>query len=376
MTGGGEGVRAALDLVAEGPPDRSRRTFLAAATTAGLWAARPREAYAAAGIYQPPPASLAGETILITGANTGLGLESAKRLAKAGARIVLTARTQAKVDKAVADVKAAAPGAEVKGALLDLASLESIRGFPARYEVAVAGEPPDVLIANAGVMAIPERLTTADGFEKTVGINHLGHFALVSAMMPALREAPRGFRVVSVSSEGHRIANRDSMRAALASDLDPKDYGFGGWSAYGLSKAANILFAAELQRRIDSAGVRGSAVSLHPGGVKTDLARYLIQGVAAAEAGVPIEESVLKMNPVQRALLQGIGNTAKTVEEGANTQVFLAAAADSSGDLTKDGGKYFDEMKVSRPADFTGDPELASKLWEVSEKLTGTKLTL
>jgi len=232
-----------------------------------------------------------------------------------------------------------------------------------------------VLLANAGVMAIPERLATADGFEKTLGINHLGHFALVSAMMPALLKAPDGFRVVSVSSEGHRIANKESMKTSLASNLDPGDYAAGGWSAYGVSKAANILFTDELQRRMDAAGVRGSAVSLHPGVVATDLGRYLVQGVKAAEAGVPQEETIKDMNPIQRVLLQGMRKTIKSVEEGANTQVFLAAAADSGGDFAKDGGKYFDEMKVSKPADFTNDRELAAKLWDVSERLTGATIS-
>jgi len=365
----------------EGPLDATRRKFMTSASVAGLFGAMemPYAASAAtppdsrSNIYQPAPGSLTGQTILITGANTGLGLESGKRLAKAGARVVLTARSQDKADKALAGVKDAVPNADVKSLVLDLANLESVRSFPSKCNSAV-GAPLDVLMANAGVMAIPERLSTADGFEKTVGINHLGHFALVSGMLPMLRKAPDGFRVITVSSAGHQIANRESMNAALASDLDPKDYALNGWGAYGLSKAANIMFADELQRRLDAAGIPGSAVSLHPGGVATDLGRYLIQGVEAAEAGVPLKETLNAMNPIQKTLAQGFAKVAKTVEEGANTQVFLAAAADSKGDLTKDGGKYFDEMKAAKPADFTNDRELQSKLWEVSERLTGSKI--
>lgn len=344
----------------------------AVAAAAGLSAALPSTAHAAAPIYQPAPGSLTGKTILITGANTGLGLESAKRLTKAGAKVVVTARTAAKAEGAVADVKAEVPEADVKSLVLDLASLQSVRDFPAKYDAAI-GAPVDVLMANAGVMAIPERLTTADGFEKTVGINHLGHFAFVAGMMPALRKAANGFRVIVLSSSAHQIPTKDSMSTALASNLDPKEYGFGGWPAYGISKAANVLFADELQRRFDKAGIKGSAVSMHPGAVQTDLARYLVQGVEKAEAGVPLKDSYNEMNPIQKALALGAAKVIKTVPEGANTQVFLAAAADSNGDLTKDGGKYFDEMKAVKPAAFTDDPDLAAKLWDLSEKLTSTK---
>lgn len=332
-----------------------------------------------------PPASVASETILITGANTGLGLESAKRLAEAGAKLVLTARTQDKADTALAEVKAVAPKADVVSLVLDLASLESIKSFPGRYKAALGDRPLDVLLENAGVMAIPERLTTADGFERQLGVNHLGHFALVAEMFPALQKAANGFRIITVSSEAHRAATEQSLKDALEKNLDPE---YTQWGNYGLSKAANILFANELQRRFDAAGIKGSAISLHPGGVDTDLLRYVyLEGYSKVSGkpdyalegtkGIaPGDERFEGLARVGKFLLKGFDSALVTVEQGANTQVFLASAADSKGDLTKDSGRYFVDMQVSKPMPFTQSRELAAKLWEVSERLTNTKIPI
>eukprot|EP00747_Dinoflagellata_sp_TGD_P037961 gnl/TRDRNA2_/TRDRNA2_139396_c0_seq1.p1 gnl/TRDRNA2_/TRDRNA2_139396_c0~~gnl/TRDRNA2_/TRDRNA2_139396_c0_seq1.p1 ORF type:complete len:305 (-),score=72.72 gnl/TRDRNA2_/TRDRNA2_139396_c0_seq1:186-998(-) len=268
------------------------------------------------------------------------------------------------------------PNANIKALVLDLASLDSIRSFPEKYHAALGNTPLDVLMENAGVMAIPERVLTTDGFEKQIGVNHLGHFALVAVMMPTLRKAAKGFRIIIVSSTNHVVDNGESvMRAALAQNLDPKNYS--QWGAYGISKAANVMFAKELQRRFEAAGIRGSAVSLHPGGVQTDLIRYVFQGVQAAEMGVPLQETLETINlerekkGKRKIRLSGI-----PVEEGANTQVYLAAAADSRGDLTQNGGEYFSSMEVATPAAFVNNPELAKKLWETSVLLTGTNITI
>lgn len=354
----------------------SRRALLEGAGAAGL-GLLPGAASAASApaVYLPVAGSLKGRTILITGANTGLGFESARRLAQAGATIIATARTDAKVAATREALLTAAPGASIFALQLDLGNLASVKGFPDRLAAAVGKDAPiDVLMNNAGVMAIPERLATSDGFERQVGVNHLGHFALVSALLPSLRAARDGFRVINVSSEGHRFATAQNLQAALEQDLDPKEYS--QWGAYGLSKAANILFSCELQRRFDAAGLRASAVSLHPGAVQTELGRYLVQGTAAAEAGVPVEKSFEAMNSVQKALLKGLAKVTLPVDRGANTQVFLAAAADSGGDLSKDGGMYFDNMKATAPADFTQDARVAKRLWELSEKLTGVQIAL
>ena len=128
----------------------------------------------------------------------------------------MTARSQAKADGAVKDVLATVPGTSVTGLELDLASLASIKSFPDRLAKAVGGEAPiDVLLNNAGVMAIPERVETSDGFEKTVGVNHLGHYALVAALLPLLKKANDGFRIINVSSDAHRFASAGAISDAL-----------------------------------------------------------------------------------------------------------------------------------------------------------------
>jgi NAD(P)-dependent dehydrogenase (short-subunit alcohol dehydrogenase family) len=362
---------SALSLVQ--PPAATRRAVLigagAAATTL------PSAAFAFETVYKPKKGSLKGETVLITGANTGLGLESAKRLAAAGASIVLTARSKAKADAAAAEVRAETGAKDVVGVELDLASLVSVASLPSRLDAALGADAPiDCLLNNAGVMAIPERLSTADGFERTIGVNHLGHFALVAAVLPALKRAKKGFRVVNVSSDAHRFVTASALDDALAADLDPSEYS--AWGAYGLSKAYNILFTVELQARLEAAGVQGSAVALHPGVVQTDLARYIIGG---AEAGdVRLSETADEPTGVARFLkVNVLDKLILPVQKGANTQVFLAAAADTSGDLAKrTPGVYYDVMKPVSPTDASVDAAAARKLWEVSERLTKVKIPL
>ena len=207
-----------------------------------------------------------------------------------------------------------------------------------------------------------------------MGINHLGHYALVAALMPSLLRAKAGCRVINVSSDAHRFADQKALEDALATKLDPPSYAFGGWGAYGVSKAANVLFTVELQRRFEEAGVRGSAVTLHPGVVQTDLSRYITGGIGAADAhptDVPPPTGVgafLKENVLDKALL--------TVDRGANTQVYLAAAADTGGDRMKRGGLFFDDMKAVKPTEAAQDPALARSLWDLSEKLTGAKIVI
>ena len=191
-----------------------------------------------------------------------------------------------------------------------------------------------------------------------MGINHLGHYALVSALMPSLLRAKAGCRVITVSSDAHRFADQKALSEALATKLDPPSYAFGGWGAYGISKAANVLFTVELQRRFEEAGVRGSAVTLHPGVVQTDLARYITGGIGA----------FLKENVLDKAVL--------TVDRGANTQVYLAAAADTGGDRTKRGGLFFDDMRAVKPTEAAQDPALARRLWDLSEELTGANIRI
>jgi len=363
--------RAAHDATCIG----SRRALLGTAVAATSALVLPTPAALAASdsaAFTPAAGSLKGTTIVITGANTGLGLESAKRLAAGGARIVVTARTQEKAIAAASEVTGAVP------VVLDLADLDSVKTLPGRLSAALGEEMPtvDVLLNNAGVMAVPERVSTKDGFEKTVGINHLGHFALVAALLPSLERARNGFRIINVSSDAHRFADKQAIKASLAARLDPPEYAAGGWGAYGVSKAANVLFTVELQRRINEAGLKASAVSLHPGVVQTDLARYIVKGGLKGEDSHPTQEA---------APPTGVGKVLKEtlldpfvlpVAKGANTQVYLAASADSNGDRTTTTGLYFDSMKAVTPAEASTDPQLARQLWELSEKLTGTQIKL
>jgi len=388
----------------------------AAAALAVLAAGNPKIALAAEEkgskspppVYSPAPGSLAGRVVLITGANTGLGLESAKRLYASGATVVVTARTQAKADAAVDAVKLfAAVGAgaspslsspvslpnKVVGVELDLANLESVKALPTRLTAALgkssSSSAPqalpfvDVLLNNAGVMAIPERLDTSDGFERTVGVNHLGHFALFGALLPFLERAPHGFRVVTVSSEAHRFVTPQGMADALDARLDPttlSKYKYNPWGAYGVSKAANVLFTVELDRRLKEKAsangfLGGSAVTLHPGAVQTDLPRYIVGGKSAGDTRM----SETAASAPNGFLKKALDSVVLTVEKGANTQVYLSAAADlePNDPLGKTpAALYFDNMKPGRPNKAATDPELAKRLWDLSEELTGVKIDL
>lgn len=336
----------------------------------------PNAALAAGGndkVYSPPDGSLKGKTILITGANTGLGLESALRLRRAGANIIVTARSNAKVEQTVAKVKAESPGlgnGNVVGVELDLASLASVKGFPDRLVAATSKtQAVDVLLNNAGVMAIPQRLSTADGFERTVGINHLGHFALTAGVLPFLERAPNGFRVVTVSSEAHKFTTTKQVAAALDNNLEEDKYS--AWGSYGISKATNVLFTEELESRLAEKGLKASAVSLHPGAVQTDLARYIVGGVDAGDTRM--SETQAAPTGIGKIFKGALDKVVLPIPNGANTQVYLAAGADSGGDYTKQTSLYFDAMAPSKPNAAASDPALARKLWELSEKLTDTK---
>ena len=284
-----------------------------------------------------------GRTAVITGANTGLGYETAAALAGRGARVVLAVRNLEKGKQAVARITAATPGAEVELQELDLTSLESVRAAAARLRS--GHDRIDLLINNAGVMYTP-RSTTKDGFELQFGTNHLGHFAFTGLLLDRL--LPVASRVVTVSSIGHRI------RAAIHFDDLQWERRYSRVGAYGQSKLANLLFTYELQRRLAPHGTT-IAVAAHPGGSNTELIRNLPRPIAAA--------SSLLVEP----LMQGADLGALPT---------LRAATDP-GVL---GGQYFgpdgfQEMrgypKVVASSAQSHDVELQRRLWAVSEELTG-----
>jgi NAD(P)-dependent dehydrogenase (short-subunit alcohol dehydrogenase family) len=284
-----------------------------------------------------------GRVAVVTGANTGLGYETALALAEHGARVVLAVRNLDKGKDAAARITAKAPQADVAVQELDLASLQSIRA--AAEQLRAAHDRIDLLINNAGVMW-PPKSTTEDGFELQFGTNHLGHFAFTGLLLDRLLPVA-GSRVVTVSSVGHRI------RADIHFDDLQWERSYSRAGAYGQSKLANLLFTYELQRRLAPLGTT-IAVAAHPGGSRSELTRHL-PGWARA------------IMPVIEPLFQGPDMGALPT---------LRAATDP-GVL---GGQYygpdgFGEQrgypKVVGSSDKSHDVEVARRLWAVSEELTG-----
>jgi NAD(P)-dependent dehydrogenase (short-subunit alcohol dehydrogenase family) len=203
-----------------------------------------------------------GRTALVTGANTGIGFETARALAAHGARVLLACRDEARADAAVQRIRSVAPKCDIEVVVLDLASLRSVRSTVA--SVTELTERLDLLVNNAGVMAIPKR-STDDGFEMQFGTNHLGHFALTGLLLDLL-VATEGSRVVTVSSLAHRMGRIDFDDLAA-------EHGYHRWPRYAMSKVANLLFTYELDRRLRRSQSSTVAVAAHPGGTNTELAR-------------------------------------------------------------------------------------------------------
>lgn len=294
---------------------------------------------------------LSGRNVVVTGGATGIGFETARVLAGAGARVVVATRNRERGEEAVgrlraggADVAGGAGSGEVVFAPLDLASLASVDAFVSDW--LASGRPLHLLVNNAGVMACPFG-RTADGFETQFGTNHLGHFALTRGLLPALRAAGSA-RVVAVSSRAHRRSDID---------FDDPNYErrpYDAWQAYGQSKTANMLFAVALTAHHAAEGITSN--SLMPGAIRTDLQRHLPEEVRATPfAGE------------------------KTVPQGAATTVWAALATELDGV----GGRYLENCAIAEPWTGEGevrngyylpyglDPEHAERLWQLSARLTG-----
>mmetsp|Transcript_27616 Transcript_27616/g.33560 ORF Transcript_27616/g.33560 Transcript_27616/m.33560 type:complete len:421 (-) Transcript_27616:73-1335(-) len=351
--------------------DNSRRLFLtasgfaAAATFLPINTKAALAATSSASFYTPPLNSMTGKTVVITGGNTGLGLESGKRLAAAGAEVVLTTRTTGKGEKAVEDVRRylserGIVNDKVSALTLDLCDLDSVRAFPSALEARLNKKPVDVLMNNAGVMAVPSREVTKDGFEKTFQTNHLGHFVLTAGLAPQL--APEA-RIINVASEAWQFAGKGLELDNLNGERE-----FGPWSSYGTSKLANILFAKELQERASAAGKSWTVTALHPGAVATDLGRYIV-GEAKwndmKENGMSLRDKLLFIP---------LSKLTKTVEDGASTQIYLAADGSVGG--ASAGGKYFIDCKAKELKSTAIDMEKAKQLWTMSEDFSGVKFEL
>ncbi len=289
-----------------------------------------------------------GRVAIVTGANSGLGLATARELARAGATVLLACRSATKGDEAAASIKGSVPAAVVEVASLDLADLGSVREFAEAR--AASGPALDVLINNAGIMAAPRRLTK-DGFESQFGTNHLGHFALTGLLLPALLKAPAP-RVVAVSSFLHR---RGTMRF---DDLQGERK-YDRWGAYGQSKLANLMFCFELQRRATDAGAPLISTAAHPGYASTNLQ------FAATDR-------------FYEKAFGWIGNRliAQSADMGALPTLYAATVPDlPGGTFVGPGGRkeqrgYPTVVTAARKA---YDEEDWRRLWEVSEQLTGVQ---
>jgi WW domain-containing oxidoreductase len=273
--------------------------------------------------------SLDGKTILVTGCNSGLGLEAMRVLAMRGARVVGTARTLEKARDACGSVKG-----ETVPMACELSEPASVRACVA--EVKKQGLRLDAVIANAGIMALP-KLETAHGYELQFFTNHIGHFILVTGLLDQLTDSGR---VVMLSSAAHTRAPKEGIQF---DNLDGSK-GYSPWASYGQSKLANLLFAMELSRRF--AGTKRTANAVHPGVIQTNLGRH--------------------MNPVARFVFGAVGPLfLKNVHQGAATEVFVA----TSPKLEGVSGKYFADCNVAKARRDAYDPELAKKLWDKSEEI-------
>jgi NAD(P)-dependent dehydrogenase (short-subunit alcohol dehydrogenase family) len=279
--------------------------------------------------------SFAGRTVIVTGANSGLGLVTARELARIGAKTILAVRNTAKGDDAAAGMTG-----DIEVRKLDLQDLSSVREFAAGVDGV------DVLVNNAGIMAVPYALTV-DGFECQIGTNHLGHFALTNLLLPKITD-----RVVTVSSMFHWMG-RVNLK-----DLNWKARPYSAWGAYSQSKLANLLFTSELQRRAAAAGSSVLALAAHPGYSDTNLQGHSAGRISGA--------------------LMNVGNRLMATDANFGArQTLYAASQDLPGDTYI--GPRFGQLGRTQPvgrSPLARNARKAAALWELSEQLTDTKFPL
>jgi NAD(P)-dependent dehydrogenase (short-subunit alcohol dehydrogenase family) len=281
---------------------------------------------------------MSGRTVVITGATSGIGRAAAAELARVGARIVMAVRNTERGERVAAEI-----GGDVEVRHLDLTDLSSVRGFASAWD-----GPIDVLIDNAGVMAVPEG-RTSDGFETQIGTNHLGHFALAGLLIDHVAD-----RVVTLASGAHRMGRID------LEDLNWERRRYQRWPAYGQSKLANLLFALELQRRLVVAGSPVRSVAAHPGYASTEL---------QSRTG----------NWLQNAFM-AVGNRviAQSGEQGAWPTLYAATQDIPGGSYVgPDGrGEVRGHPTLVAPNGAAQDEDVARGLWELSERLTGVRFEI
>jgi NAD(P)-dependent dehydrogenase (short-subunit alcohol dehydrogenase family) len=293
---------------------------------------------------------LSGRTAFITGANSGLGQETARALAARGAEVILAGRDQAKLDAAAAAIRESVPKAQLHTLTLDLGSLEDIRAATSRARQRFA--KIDLLINNAGVMATPF-LHTADGFEMQFGTNHLGHFALTAELLPLIERGALK-RIVNLSSRGHHMAPVDW------DDPNFTHRPYNPWASYGQSKTANVLFTVGLEQHLAVLGIHAYAV--HPGGIDTNLGRHMTED--------------MRTGLMNRIAASDPNFAWKTTAQGAATSCWAATAPELEGQ----GGVYCEDCHIAEVDDVSAnrgvrsyalDPDAAARLWQISEELTG-----
>uniref|UniRef100_A0A8C7WSA8 Si:dkey-23o4.6 n=1 Tax=Oryzias sinensis TaxID=183150 RepID=A0A8C7WSA8_9TELE len=280
---------------------------------------------------------LDGKTVLVTGANSGIGKETSRDLARRGARVVMACRDLSRAVQAAEEIRKSTGNGNVVVRHLDLASLYSVRTFA--KEFLDTEDRLDILINNAGVMMCPKRLTE-DGFETQLAVNHLGHFLLTNLLLPKLRSSAPS-RVVNVSSIAHRGGCIDF------DDLFFSRRPYGALESYRQSKLANILFTRDLARRLKGSGV--SAFCLHPGVIRTELGRHV-------ESWFPLLGALLRLP----ALL-----LMKTPWQGCQTTLFCAVTPG----LEDRSGCYFSDCEEREAAPEGRDDEAARRLWDASARL-------
>lgn len=292
-----------------------------------------------------------GRVAIVTGANSGLGYETAAGLAARGAHVVLACRDVAKAEGALDAMRRAHGNVSAECLPLDLASLDAVRGFA--KEILDRFPRVDLLCNNAGVMALPYR-RTADGFEMQLGTNHLGHFALTGLLLNRILERPDG-RIVTVSSSLHRVGriHWDDLQLERA---------YGKWRAYAQSKLANLLFAFELDRRLRRRSATARSLAAHPGYAATNL-----QSAGPRMAGARLFE---------RAAAIGNRILAQSAAMGALPTLYAATCSDAEG------GDYIGPSGIGEmkghprrvgASSRARDPEAAERLWAISEQLTGAR---
>ncbi|MFG2022402.1 oxidoreductase [Streptomyces sp. NPDC048825] len=291
-----------------------------------------------------------GRIVVVTGANSGLGLATSRELARRGAHVVLACRSEERGARARDRILGEIPDAQVELRALDLGRLASVREFAAEFAASHGHERLDLLINNAGVMALPHG-RTADGFETQFGVNHLGHFALTGLLLPLLLKTP-GARIVTVSSTMHSVANID------INDLN-SERRYNRWLAYSRSKTANLLFTHELARRLTATGSDVVAAAAHPGYAATNL----------QTKGPRME----RRKAAELFMRTGNRFFAQSAESGALPILYAATAPGVEPDSFT--GPSFANWRgspaKSRRAKWTINDAAGERLWAESERLTG-----